>query len=134
MVNVRDWQPPPFVPRYEDLLARVRELGQARQHELAYIAETLNKCRKATPSDIRDELNDLRAWLENRRTMWAFLLNQTENSMDEPIVVMRPYPYIICNAARPDECKREPDGYCVDCHIPGFHANRAITADTSGES
>lgn len=29
MVNVKDWQPPPFVPRYEDLLARVRDLEAA---------------------------------------------------------------------------------------------------------
>lgn len=32
MVNVKDWQPPPLVPRYEDLLKRVREL-EASLHD-----------------------------------------------------------------------------------------------------
>lgn len=39
--------------------------------------------------------------------------------------VMRPYPYIVCNAEKPDECQRETDGYCPKCHIPGFHLDRA---------
>lgn len=45
--------------------------------------------------------------------------------------VMRPYPHIICNAARPDECEREVDGYCEKCHIKGFHADRL--ADSAGD-
>jgi hypothetical protein len=43
-------------------------LVTARQQELAYIAETLLKCMRLTPSDVMDELRDLRAWLSNRRT------------------------------------------------------------------
>lgn len=45
--------------------------------------------------------------------------------MSEEIVIMRPYPHIICNATHPNYCKREPDGYCSMCHIPGFHADRS---------
>lgn len=44
--------------------------------------------------------------------------------MTEEIIVMRPYPYIVCNATHPNYCKREPEGYCAMCHIPGFHADR----------
>lgn len=46
------------------------------------------------------------------------------DSSEEPIVIVRPYPFVICNAARPDECERQNDGYCSKCHIPGFHADR----------
>lgn len=42
-------------------------LQEAREKELAYIAKVLEVCRKATPSDMKDELADLRAWLANRR-------------------------------------------------------------------
>jgi hypothetical protein len=47
------------------------KLVVARQHELAYIAETLKKCRKVSISDVRDELNDLEQWLNSRRTCYA---------------------------------------------------------------
>jgi len=47
---------------------------------------------------------------------------------DEPFVIVRPYPFIICNAAHPSECKREPDGYCPKCHITGFHEDRAASS------
>lgn len=43
---------------------------------------------------------------------------------DDGICCQRPYPFIICNAARPDECKRQPDGFCRECYIRGFHADR----------
>src|ERR1700744_4283621 len=46
------------------------------------------------------------------------------DSPEEPIMVMRPYPHIICNAARPDECERQTDGSCPKCHIPAFHAGK----------
>lgn len=56
------------------------KLVVARQSELAYIAETLKKCMKVTPSDVKDELNDLRAWLENRRTCYRPGGDSTNNS------------------------------------------------------
>lgn len=46
------------------------------------------------------------------------------DSDDAWFTVMRPYPHIICKAARPDECLQEDDGYCPKCHIQGFHAGR----------
>lgn len=44
------------------------KLVVARQSELLYIANTLKVCSTASLSDVRDELMDLRAWLDNRRT------------------------------------------------------------------
>ena len=52
---------------------------------------------------------------------------------DESFVVMRPYPFIICNAVHPHECKRETDGYCPACHIPGFHADRPAITVSEGK-
>lgn len=46
------------------------KLVVARQSELLYIANVLKVCRTATASDMRDELRDLRAWLDNRRTCY----------------------------------------------------------------
>lgn len=44
------------------------KLVVARQHELAYIAGVLKVMSSANLSDIREELRDLRGWLESRRT------------------------------------------------------------------
>lgn len=41
-----------------------------RQQELAYIAGVLKVMDRATISDLRDELRDLRGWLESRRTCY----------------------------------------------------------------
>lgn len=39
-----------------------------RQKELAYIAGVLKVMSSTSPSDMREELRDLRGWLESRRT------------------------------------------------------------------
>lgn len=46
------------------------KLVVARQHELAYIAGVLKVCSAATASDMREEVRDLRAWLDSRRTCY----------------------------------------------------------------
>lgn len=46
------------------------KLVVARQSELAYIAGVLKVCASASPSDLREEVRDLRAWLESRRTCY----------------------------------------------------------------
>jgi len=46
---------------------RAMAVEDARQCELAYVAKVLQACRKVSLNDVRLELNDLAAWLENRR-------------------------------------------------------------------
>lgn len=48
--------------------AQIVKLTETRQHELAYVEKVLKACAKATASDIREELRDLRAWAANRST------------------------------------------------------------------
>jgi hypothetical protein len=66
MVNVRDWQPPPFVPRYEDLLARVREL-EAELREANVELDVLRELAgdKCSIQKVRDALGPLSLWSNN---------------------------------------------------------------------
>lgn len=47
------------------------------------------------------------------------LPKQSVDSASDCPVVMRPYPYIICNAESPEKCERISDGTCMKCSLNG---------------